>query len=161
MTCGRAAAMLTLRIPSALASEEVPRKHGKAALSHANRGCPSRCRLARQVHRSILRWARTAYSGFNGSPSLQQIREAEGLFLSRETLRRILRQGRRGFPPQHHAAHSRRSGSYRLLRSPFVWSATIMWCSGEDIDVRVLYRPKASASLGTRSISTKHSMTRW
>lgn len=54
--------------------------------------CPSSRRLSAQVRRSILRLARTTYAGFNDHPLCEKLCEVEGFALSRETLRRLLRQ---------------------------------------------------------------------
>jgi hypothetical protein len=76
-------------------------------MAHANRGRPRR--LPPQVRRSVLRLARTTYAGFNDHHLCEKLCEVEGFSLSRETLRRLLRQAGLGSPRKRRApAHRQR-----------------------------------------------------
>ncbi|HEY6370111.1 MAG TPA: hypothetical protein VIX37_06010 [Candidatus Sulfotelmatobacter sp.] len=68
------------------------REDGEAAPARANRGRPSPRRLPAQVRHSILRRARTTDAGFNDHHLCEKLCQVEGFSLSRETLRRLLRQ---------------------------------------------------------------------
>ena len=61
------------------------------------------------MRRSVLRLARTTYAGFNDHHLCEKLCEVEGFSLSRETLRRLLRQAGLGSPRQRRApAHRQR-----------------------------------------------------
>jgi hypothetical protein len=65
--------------------------------------------LPDRVRRSILRLARTTYAGFNDHHLCEKLCEVEGFSLSRETLRRLLRQAGLGSPRKRRApAHRQR-----------------------------------------------------
>jgi transposase len=114
MACARAALLLSLSIRQVRRLKKRLREDGEAALAHANRGRPSPRRLPAQVRRSVLRLARTTYAGFNDHHLCEKLCEVEGFSLSRETLRRLLRQAGLGSPRQRRAPAHRQ----RRLRSP-------------------------------------------
>ena len=114
MACARAAALLSLSIRQVRRLKRRLREQGEAALAHASRGRPSPRRLPDRVRRSILRLARTTYAGFNDHHLCEKLCEVEGFCLSRETLRRLLRQAGLGSPRQRRAPAHRQ----RRLRSP-------------------------------------------
>lgn len=116
MACARAAALLSLSIRHVKRLKKRVREDGEAVLAHANRGRPSPRRLPAQARRSILRLARTTYAGFNDHHLCEKLCELEGFSLSRETLRRLLRQAGLGSPKKRRApAHrQRRLRSARL-----------------------------------------------
>ena len=113
MACARAAALLSLSIRQVKRLKRRLREDGEAALAHANRGRPSPRRLPERMRRSILRLARTTYAGFNDHHLHEKLREVEGFFLCRETLRRLLRQAGLGSPRKRRAPVHRQ----RRLRS--------------------------------------------
>jgi transposase len=85
------------------------REDGEAALAHANRGHPSHLRLPDKTRQAVLRLARSKYAGFNDHHLCEKLTEREGLSLSRETLRRILRKEGLGSPRKRRApAHRQR-----------------------------------------------------
>ncbi len=88
----------------------------KGELAHANRGRPSHRRLPQTVRERILRLARSTYAGFNDHRLCEKLVERKGFSLSRETLRRLLRQQGLGSPRKRRApAHrQRRVRSARL-----------------------------------------------
>ena len=109
MACARAAALLALSIRQVRRLKKRLREQGEAALAHANRGRPSPPRLSLRVRRSILHLARSTYAGFNDHHLCEKLCEVEGFSLSRETLRRLLRQAGLGSPRKRPApAHRQR-----------------------------------------------------
>jgi hypothetical protein len=85
-------------------------------LAHANRGRPSHRRLADAVREKIAQLSRYTYAGFNDHHLCEKLVEREGFALSRETLRRLLRQHGLGSPRKRRAPahHQRRVRSARL-----------------------------------------------
>src|SRR3954447_11034621 len=109
MACARAAALLALSVRQVKRLKKRLREHGEAALAHANRGQPSPRRLPERVRQTALRLARTTYAGFNDHHLCEKLCEVEGFSLSRETLRRLLRQAGLGSPRKRRApAHRQR-----------------------------------------------------
>src|SRR3954447_16543343 len=85
------------------------RDGGGGPRAHANRGQPSPRRLPERVRQTALRLARTTYAGFNDHHLCEKLCEVEGFSLSRETLRRLLRQAGLGSPRKRRApAHRQR-----------------------------------------------------
>jgi transposase len=115
MACARAATLLSLSIRQVRRLKKRLREDGEAALAHANRGRPSPRRLPAPARRSILRLARTTYAGFNDHHLCEKLCEVEGFSLSRETLRRLLRQAGLGSPRKRRAPTHRQ----RRLRSAY------------------------------------------
>src|SRR6266850_1862295 len=98
MACARAAELLSLSIRQVKRLQKRLREQGEAALAHANRGQPSPRRLPAPVRQAVLRLARSTYAGFNDHHLCEKLCEVEGFSLSRETLRRLLREAGRGLP---------------------------------------------------------------
>jgi transposase len=113
MACARAAALLSLSVRQVKRLKKRFREQGEAALAHANRGRPSPRRLPSRVRQAVVRLARTTYAGFNDHHLCEKLGEVEGLSLSRETLRRLLRQAGLGSPRKRRAPSHRQ----RRLRS--------------------------------------------
>ena len=116
MACARAAGLLCLSVRQIKRLKRRMREDGEAALAHANRGRPSPRRLPDAVRQRIVQLARGTYAGFNGHHLCEKLVEREGFSLSRETLRRLLRQTGLGSPKKRRApAHrQRRLRSARL-----------------------------------------------
>jgi len=116
MACARAAGLLRLSLRHIKRLKKRMRQDGEAAMAHANRGRPSHRRLPDTVRQRILQLARSTYAGFNDHHLCEKLVEREGLSLSRETLRRLLRQHGLGSPRKRRApAHrQRRVRSARL-----------------------------------------------
>src|ERR1700728_1741350 len=91
------------------------RQGSAAALAHASRGRPSHRRLPDAVREQIVRLARTTYVGFNDHHLCEKLVEREGLSLSRETLRRLLRKQGLG-PPRKRRAPAHRHRRVRSAR---------------------------------------------
>lgn len=129
MACARAAELLSLSTRQVKRLKKRMREHGEAALAHANRGQPSPRRLPAQVRRSVLRLARTTYGGFNDHHLCEKLCEVEGFSLSRETLRRLLREAglgspRKRRPPAHRQRRLRSAREGELVQldgSPHDW----------------------------------------
>jgi transposase len=103
MACARAAELLSLGIRQVRRLKKRLREQGEAALAHASRGRPSPRRLPARVRQAVVRLARTTYAGFNDHHLCEKLCELEGFSLSRETLRRLLRQAGLGSPRKRRA----------------------------------------------------------
>jgi transposase len=77
---------------------------------HGNRGKPRSCALEPDLRQRVLELAVGKYAGFNDSHLRQKLVENEGLTLSRESVRRILRKAKRPSPQK------RRPRPYRSRR---------------------------------------------
>ena len=109
LACARAAALLDLTPRHVKRLKSRLRQGGAAALVHASRGRPSHRRLPDRLRDRILQLARTTYAGFNDHHLCEKLCEVEGFSLSRETLRRLLRQAGLGSPRKRRApAHRQR-----------------------------------------------------
>src|ERR1700734_4273579 len=109
MACARAAELLSLSIRHVKRLKQRLREQGEAALAHANRGRPSPRRLPSDVRQAVIRLARTTYAGFNDHHLCEKLCEVEGFSLSRESLRRLLREAGLGSPRKRRApAHRQR-----------------------------------------------------
>ena len=109
MACARAAVLLCLSVRHVKRLKKRMREDGEAALAHANRGRPSHRRLPDAVRQRILQLARTTYTGFNDHHLCEKLVEREGFSLSRESLRRLLRNNGQGSPRKRRApAHRQR-----------------------------------------------------
>src|SRR5436190_3726698 len=109
MACARAAELLSLSIRHVKRLKQRLREQGEAALAHANRGRPSPRRLPSRVRQAVIRLARTTYAGFNDHHLCEKLCEVEGFSLSRESLRRLLREAGIGSPRKRRApAHRQR-----------------------------------------------------
>lgn len=129
LACARAAELLGLSVRQVKRLKKRLREGGEAAMAHASRGRPSPRRTPEPLRRRILHLARTRYLGFNDHHLCEKLAEAEGLTVSRETLRRLLRAAGLGSPrKRRHPTHrkrrlrSAREGEMLLLDgSPHDW----------------------------------------
>lgn len=129
MACASAAELLSLSVRHIKRLKKRWREGGEAALAHANRGRPSRRRWPDEKRKNILRLARTKYPGFNDHHLAEKLNEVEGLRLSREALRRLLRQAGIGSPrkrrlPAHRQRRLRVAREGQLVQldgSPHDW----------------------------------------
>src|ERR1017187_5283494 len=109
LACAKAAGLLCLSVRQIKRLKKRMREDGEAALAHANRGRPSHRRLPDAVLERVLRLARGTYAGFNDHHLCEKLVEREGIALSRETLRRLLRKQGLGSPRKRRApAHRQR-----------------------------------------------------
>ena len=114
LACARAAELLDLTPRHVKRLKVRYRQGGAAALAHASRGRPGPRRLPEPVRVRILHLARTRYAGFNDHHLCEKLREVEGLWLGRETLRRLLRSAGLGSPRKRRAPTHRQR---RLARA--------------------------------------------
>jgi transposase len=110
LTCARAAELLALSPRHVKRLKSRYRLGSAAALAHVSRGRPSPRRLPEPLRARILALARTRYAGFNDHHLCEKLGEVEGLWLGRETLRRLLRAAGLGSP------RKRRAPTHRLRR---------------------------------------------
>ncbi|MGH9649585.1 MAG: ISNCY family transposase [Terriglobales bacterium] len=75
------------------------RRRGPAALAHGNRGRPPHNRLPDALRQRVLRWARTAYPGFNHQHLTEALVEERELHISYWTVHRWLVAA--GLPSPH------------------------------------------------------------
>jgi len=109
LACARAAELLGVTPRHVKRLKARYRQGGAAALAHASRGRPSHRRLPQPVRQRILHLARTRYVGFNDHHLCEKLVEQEGFSLSRETVRRLLRNQGFGSPRKRRApAHRQR-----------------------------------------------------
>ncbi|HXM20082.1 MAG TPA: helix-turn-helix domain-containing protein [Terriglobales bacterium] len=85
-----------------------------AWVHHGNRGRPMPWALPVALRQTILRLARGKYAGFNDSHLCEKLHSEEHLSVSRETVRRILRQAKLASPQKRRARQYRA----RRLRRP-------------------------------------------
>ncbi len=105
------------------------RKEGVRGVIHGNRGRSSPRKLPGKTRQRIVELARTKYRGFNDHHLTEKLTDEEGVRVSRETVRRILRaeglaSPRKRRPPRHRARRARRAAEGMLLQvdgSPHDW----------------------------------------
>src|SRR5207249_7722156 len=116
LACARAAELLDLSPRQVKRLKARYRQGGEAAMAHASRGRPSPRRLPRHLRQLVLHLARTRYLGFNDHHLAEKLQAVEGFSVSRETLRRLLRQAGLGSPRKRRAPthRQRRMRSARL-----------------------------------------------
>ncbi|HEV2420620.1 MAG TPA: ISNCY family transposase [Candidatus Acidoferrales bacterium] len=115
LACARAAELLDLTPRQIKHLKARYRQGSAAALAHAGRGRPSHRRLPDAVREQIVDLARSSYAGFNDHHLCEKLVEREGFSLSRETLRRLLRQQGLG-PPRKRRAPAHRHRRVRSAR---------------------------------------------
>jgi transposase len=102
---------------------------GPASLVHGNRGRVSARRVEDGLRERVVALRRTTYGPINDSHFTELLAEREGIDLSRETVRSILRaegvaSPRRRRPPRHRSRRPRLPAEGRLLQldgSPHAW----------------------------------------
>jgi transposase len=120
LTVGEVAASL------GLSRRQVQRKrkrlagNGAAGLVHGNAGrCPKH-RTRQDVREQVVMLRRGKYDGFNDQHFTEKLAEVEGLVLSRETVRRILREAglgspRKRRPPKHRSRRERKAQAGQMI----------------------------------------------
>lgn len=96
------------------------RKEGIRGVIHGNRGRSCQRKLSLQTERRIVKLAKGKYRGFNDHHLTEELVEEEGIEISREKVRQILRaQGiaspRRRIPPRHRSRRERRAAEGMML----------------------------------------------
>ena len=105
------------------------RKEGVRGVIHGNRGRSSPRKLPLKTHRRIVALARGTYRGFNDHHLTEKLADVEGIHVSRETVRQLLRREglaspRKRRPPRHRARRELRAAEGMLLQvdgSPHDW----------------------------------------
>jgi transposase len=105
------------------------RERGAAALLHGNRGRQAWNRTSAKTANKVLELARGRYRGLNDTHLTEKLAEKEGVNLSRQTIRRVLRQGgiaaaRKHRPQRHYKRRERKAQAGELLLwdgSPHRW----------------------------------------
>ena len=130
LACARAAALLDF-IASADPTSETPLPARQRRGSGTRQPRPSQPPplAPAHTHQTILRLARTRYAGFNDHHLCEKLSEQEGVSLSRETLRRLLRTAgvgspRKRRPPAHRQRRLRSAREGELVQldgSPHDW----------------------------------------
>ena len=97
------------------------RKEGVRGVIHGNRGRSSPRKLSPTTHQRIVALARGKYRGFNDHHLTEKLTDPEGIRVSRETVRQILRAAgfaspRKRRPPRHRARRQRRAAAGMLLQ---------------------------------------------
>ncbi len=104
-------------------------RHGPEGLAQGNRGRRSPQRLPDSLRAQIVALAQGRYAGLNDHHLTEKLTTVEGLPVSRETVRRILRAAgvispRRRRPPRHRSRRPRKAQAGLLCQldgSPFAW----------------------------------------
>jgi len=105
------------------------REEGVRGVIHGNRGRRCRFKLSQRTERKIVDLARGKYRGFNDHHLTEKLEQEEGIKLSREKVRRILRaQGinspRKRRAPKHRSRRGRREAEGMMVQidgSPHDW----------------------------------------
>jgi transposase len=102
------------------------RKEGVRGVIHGNRGRSSPRKLFPTTHQRIVALARSKYRGFNDHHLTEKLTDTEGLRVSRETVRQILRAAglaspRKRRPPRHRARRAAEGMLLQVDGSPHDW----------------------------------------
>ena len=103
-------------------------RDGPAGLVHGNRGRPSRRRLAIDIRQRIVVLRRTRYVDVNDSHFSELLAEHEGICISRETVRAMLRAEGIGSPKR------RRRARHRSRRPRLPAEGLLLQLDGSDHD---------------------------
>jgi len=105
------------------------KEQGATGVVHGNRGRPCKRKVKEKTIKRIVELARGKYRGFNDHHLTEKLKEHEGIELSREKVRRVLRaQGiaspRKKRPAKHRSRRERRAAEGMMLQvdgSPHDW----------------------------------------
>jgi transposase len=94
--------------------------NGAGGLAHGNAGRSPKHRTSQKVREQVLALRRGKYDGFNDQHFTEKLVEVEGLPLSRETVRRILRSAgvgspRKRRPPKHRRRRERKAQAGQMI----------------------------------------------
>jgi transposase len=126
---GRGAELLRLCARQVKRLRKKMREGGAQGLVHGNRGRKAWNRTATKTVNKVLQFARGRYQGLNDTHLTEKLNEKEGVKLSRQTIRRFLRQGgiaaaRKHRPKRHYKRRERKAQAGELLLwdgSPHRW----------------------------------------
>ncbi len=93
---------------------------GILGLEHGNAGRRPKHRTSEEVRERVVMLRRGKYDGFNDQHFTEKLAEVEGLRLSRETVRRILREAgllspRKRRPPKHRQRRERKAQAGQMI----------------------------------------------
>jgi len=93
---------------------------GAAGLVHGNAGRRPKHRTSEDLRERVVMLRRDKYAGFNDQHFTEKLAEVEGLVLSRETVRRILREAglaspRKRRPPKHRQRRERKAQAGQMI----------------------------------------------
>jgi len=93
---------------------------GAAGLVHGNTGRSPKHRTSQEVREQVLALRRGKYDGFNDQHFTEKLVEVEGLEVTRETVRRILRSAgvtspRKRRPPKHRQRRERKAQAGQMI----------------------------------------------
>jgi transposase len=105
------------------------REEGVRGVIHGNRGRPCAWKISEKTERKIVELARGKYRGFNDHHLTEKLEQEEGIKLSREKVRRLLRaegihSPRKRRAPKHRSRRVRREAEGMMLQidgSPHDW----------------------------------------
>ena len=100
------------------------RKWKERGIAHGNRGRPCRRRLGVQLKERVLRLRKGKYTGFNDHHFTEKLSEVEGISLSRETVRKWLREA------EVEAVRKRRRSPHRCRREPMAQEGIMLQADG-------------------------------
>src|SRR3989449_8718767 len=117
---GRGAELLGLSARQVKRLRKKMREGGVKGVLHGNRGSRPWNRTVGQVVKKVLQLAKGRYQGLNDTHLTEKLGEKEGMKLSRQTIRRLLRQGgiaaaRKHRPKRHYKRRGRRGQEGELL----------------------------------------------
>ena len=104
------------------------RRLGERGLAHGNRGRPSRRRLGDRMSERVIRLRKEKYVGFNDHHFTEKLCEVEGITVSRETVRKWLRES------AVEAVRKRRGPRHRCRREPMPRMAMMFQTDGSFHD---------------------------
>ncbi len=120
ITVSEAAASLGRSVRQVQRLRKAMREHGPLAVVHGNRGRAPKHKFSPELRAQVAGLRRDKYDGFNDHHFAEKLAELEGLVLSRETVRRVLREagigparGRRA--PKHLHRRERRAQAGQMI----------------------------------------------
>lgn len=129
MTVVEAGRVLGLSVRQVYRLRRSFKRKGVKGIVHGNRGKESSRRASKEVRERVIKLAREKYVGFNDTHMWEHLYESEGIELSRETVRKILRSAgigavRRRRAPKHRKRRERREREGMMVildASPHDW----------------------------------------
>ena len=151
LTLKRASELLDVTYRQAKRLKERFAQDDVAGLAHKSRGRPAANSLAEKIRSQIVTLRQEKYSDFNDTHFTEMLHEVEKIDVSRETVRKILRQAgiaakRRRKPPKHRSRRERRSQPGIMIQwdgSPHRWlgpdqSPCCLMAAIDDSDSKLL-----------------------
>lgn len=105
---GEAAQVLGLSVRQVRRIRRAVEERGKTGVIHGNTGRAPKHRVGEKVRAQIVKLRSAKYAGFNDHHFTEKLCEVEGVKISRESVRRVLRSAGIGAPRRRRAAKHRR-----------------------------------------------------